>query len=56
MTTDIRFGVAGNGEDPLDKSDRGAELSHGSASAVRIIDSGPRGIATKIRLPGSTFD
>ena len=36
MTTDIRFGIAGNREDPLDKSDSGTELSNGSASAVRI--------------------
>src|SRR5438270_1937134 len=54
MTTDIRFGIAGNREDPLDKSDSGTELSNGSASAVRIIGSGPRRIGTNIRLPGST--
>jgi hypothetical protein len=56
MTTDIRFGVAGNREDPMDKSDRGTELSNGSASATRIIDSAPRRTGTNIRLPGSTFD
>jgi hypothetical protein len=49
MTTDIRFGVAGNREDPMDKSDRGTELSNGSASATRIIDSAPRRIGTNIR-------
>src|SRR5437763_1037184 len=54
MTTDIRFGIAGHREDPLDKSDSGTELSNGSASAVRIIDSGPRRIGKNIGLPGST--